>query len=218
MAEEKDEFIRDIEEDLKRERAIRLWKRYGHYVIGLAVLIVAGTAAWVGWREYDRRQAAAEGVRYLDAIGRATVPAEREAATAAFARMARDGRAGFAPLAALQLAALQSGGDPAGAIAQYRALANDSRASPDIQALAQLLAAMHAVDTADAAQVERDLQPLMATGNPWRHLANEIAAVAALRGGNTARARELYTRISDDSSAPGGIRARAAEMIQALGG
>lgn len=218
MAEEKDEFIRDIEEDLKRERAIRLWKRYGHYVLALAVLIVAGTAAWVGWREYDRRQASAEAVRYLDAVGRATVPGEREAALAAFARMARDGRAGFAPLAALQLAALQAGGDSAGAIAQYRALTADSRASPDIQALARLLAALHAVETADAAQIESELQPLMGSDSPWRHLASEIAAVAALRGGNTARARELYARISDDAAAPAGIRTRAAEMIQALGG
>jgi hypothetical protein len=74
------------------------------------------------------------------------------------------------------------------------------------------------VDTADAAQVERDVQPLMANDSPWRHLASEIAAAAALRSGNTARARELYTRISDDSAAPSNIRARAAEMIQALGG
>jgi hypothetical protein len=218
MADEKDEFIRDIEEDLKRERAIRLWKRYGHYVVALAVLIVAGTAAWVGWREYDRGQAAAEAVRYLDAVGRATVPSERDAALAAFSRMARDGRAGFAPLAALQSAALQAGSDSAGAIAQYRALANDSRASPDIQALARLLAALHAVESADGAQIDRDLQPLMAADSPWRHLASEIAAIAALRGGNTTRARELYARISDDSAAPAGIRARAAEMIQALGG
>jgi hypothetical protein len=120
MADEKDEFIRDIEEDLKRERAIRLWNRYGHYVIAAAVLIVAGTAGWVGWKEYDRRQTAAEAVRYIDAVSRASIPAERESALAGLTRMAREGRAGFAELAALQAAGLQAGADSASAIPRAR--------------------------------------------------------------------------------------------------
>jgi hypothetical protein len=39
-----------------------------------------------------------------------------------------------------------------------------------------------------------------------------------VRGGNTDKARELYTKIADDADAPAGLRARAAEMLAVLGG
>ena len=71
---------------------------------------------------------------------------------------------------------------------------------------------------ADRAAIDRAIEPLTGEASRWRHVALEIGAVAAARAGDNARARELYTRIADDQAAPQGIRARAAEMLQALGG
>ena len=36
--------------------------------------------------------------------------------------------------------------------------------------------------------------------------------------GDTAAAKKSYAELSDDANAPPGIRARAAEMLEALGG
>ena len=38
------QFIREIDEELRRDRLAKLWELYGHYAVGAAVLIVA--AAW----------------------------------------------------------------------------------------------------------------------------------------------------------------------------
>jgi hypothetical protein len=40
--------------------------------------------------------------------------------------------------------------------------------------------------------------------------------VIALGDGDTASARELYTKISDDREAPAGLRQRATQMLAAL--
>ena len=42
------QFIREIDEELRRERLMKLWERYGAYAVGAAVLIVAATAGWRG--------------------------------------------------------------------------------------------------------------------------------------------------------------------------
>jgi hypothetical protein len=40
------DIFQEVEEDVRRERYEKLWKKYGNYIIALAVLIVAGVAAW----------------------------------------------------------------------------------------------------------------------------------------------------------------------------
>ena len=37
------EFFRELEEDVRRDRIVRLWTKYRDLVIALAVLVVAGT-------------------------------------------------------------------------------------------------------------------------------------------------------------------------------
>lgn len=212
------ELIQEIEEDLRRERALKFWKTYGTAIAAGVAAIVAATGAYVGWREYDRRQAAAESVRYFEAMGRAA-GGERESALTSFGSIARDGRPGFAILARFQEAGLKAGtGDRPGAQTTYQSIAADERVPSELRALASVLAALGTIEASDRAAVERAVEPLTGPSSHWRHVALEIAAVAAMRAGEDARARELYTRIADDQTAPQGIRARAAEMLQALRG
>jgi hypothetical protein len=211
------ELIQEIEEDLRRERALKLWKEYGKYAIAAAVAVVAATGGFVAWREYDRNQALAESNRFFEALGRAQT-GDAQAAQLAFARIAREGRPGFAILARLEDAALEAAGDRAAGAADFRAIAADAGVPPEIRALANVMAALAVVDSANREEVERSLASLSGADSQWRHLALEITAAAAARAGDAARARELYARIADDQAAPQGVRARAAEMIQALGG
>ena len=44
-----------------------------------------------------------------------------------------------------------------------------------------------------------------------------LLALTALRANDPARARQLLTQLADDANAPQGTRARAAEMLAALG-
>ena len=70
-------------------------------------------------------------------------------------------------------------------------------------------------DGGASAAVER-LQPLTASGNPWRASALDLTAAAKLKAGDRGGALAIYKELADDLSAPQGLRARAAEMAAAL--
>lgn len=210
------DIFNEVDEDLRRDRAQELWKKYGNYVMVLAVLVVAGTAAFVFWRDYERKQAEAGAAAYLAAVDQARGEAGATAEQA-LAAVARDGRSGYALLARFQEAGLKGrNGDSAGAAAIYWAIASDSGAERTLRDVATLLALLNAPEGAATPDQERALAALAASNSPWRHMAWEIAALADIRAGRLAQARANYTRIADDPDAPPGIRARAAEMLAAL--
>ncbi len=213
-----DEIFREVDEDLQRERYMRLWQRYGRYVAGAALAAVLATAAWVGWQSYDlsRRQALSD--RYATA---AALAAEGEVAGSinAFAELAGDTSTGYRVLARLRQAALlRRNGDAVGALAVYDAAAADGGAPQTLRDLATILGALHGLDLRDNSEVTRRLDPLAADDSPWRFSARELLALVALRAGDQARARELLQALADDLSAPQGLRARAAELLAALRG
>jgi hypothetical protein len=49
-------------------------------------------------------------------------------------------------------------------------------------------------------------------------LARELLAVLMIQEGDKVGARKALERLSDDAAAPAGVRARASEMLAALGG
>jgi hypothetical protein len=212
------DIFTEVDEDLRRDRAERLWKAYGKYVMAVAVAIVLGTGAWTFWTDHQRKQAASEGERFFAASSRLAA-ADPQQAIGAFDALGREGKSGFRTIALLHEAGLKSrNNDLPGALAIYRAVANDVAADPDLRDAASLLGALVSVETLAPAEIDSMLARLTTTTSPWRFSALEVSAVAAMRAGNAARAKELYARIADDPAAPGSARARAAEMLQAIGG
>jgi hypothetical protein len=212
------DIFREIDEELRRDNLGKLWARYGAYVIGLAVVIVVATAAVVGWREYQAGVQRAESVRYAAALDLVSKNQLSQAADS-FSLLAREAGGGQAVLARFQEAALRAkAGDEAAAIGAYKALAQDGSVDVVYRDLATLLAALHELGSADPKSVIAEVAPLSTEGNPWRPSALEITALANLRAGDRAKARDIYKGLADDLTAPQGLRARAAEMIAALAG
>lgn len=212
------DIFQEIDEDVRRERLEQLWKRYGSYVVGVALMLVLGTAGVMGWREYRDRQNQAQSQRFIAAMDQAT-RGEDAAAKETFAKLAADAGAGYAALAKLQEAALLAkGGDAAGAAKVYEDMAADGRIDQVFRDLAVIMQVQDTIATGDPAKLAQMLAPLLGEKNPWRHSATELSALLAQRGGDTAKAKELYTKLADDLSAPQNMRARATEMLAILGG
>jgi hypothetical protein len=74
---------------------------------------------------------------------------------------------------------------------------------------------MQGLDSDPQATITR-LEPLTASGKPWRASALELTAAARLKLGDKTAALEIYKKLADDLAAPEGVRARAAEMAAAL--
>ena len=211
------DVFQEVEEELRRDRAAQLWKRYGNYLIGAALAIIIGTAGFVAWRDYRDRQAAEQGERFF-AVAAEAAAGDVQKAIESADQLARNSASGYAVLSRMIEAALKDrAGDRDESIAMYRSVAADSSAPKELQDAARLLAALHSLEKIEPAELERQLAPLQADRSAWRYSAIELSALMAARTGEAAKARDLYKKIADDPGAPAGLRARAAEMIAVLG-
>jgi hypothetical protein len=214
------DIFREVEEELRQERFEKLWQRYGKFVIAAAVLVVLTVAGIKGWDHWRTTQRNADSARF-SAAAAAMQAGKSEDAAALFAKLAQDGGDGFAVLARFNQATLRArGGDIKGAVDLFDTIARDGGVPEEMRNAATIYAVMHGMEApdADTAALTAKLQPLAAGTNPWRHSAKELTALLALRGGDEAKARELYKSIADDIVAPSRMRTRATELLAVLGG
>jgi hypothetical protein len=210
------DIFREIDEDLRRDNLAQLWKKYGNYVIGLAVLIVVATAAIVGWRAYQDKQRETQGGEYASALDLARQGKDADAA-AAFAALAQKADAGRALLARFEEAASKvNTGDVADAIALYDRMAADNSMDPAFRDVATLLSARYTIDKGDPQTAIAKLQPLAAPASAWRGLALEMIALAELKAGDKSKAQKDFDSLGKDTTAPQAVRQRAAAMAEAL--
>ena len=216
----------EVEEELRAERAHQMLKRYGGLIVAGALVIVGAAAGWQGWQWYQARQDATAAIEYLTAMNLADAPtaagssaASRSAAIAALANVEAQAPEGYATLARLRQAALKAdSGDLQGAAALWDQVAGDAAADPLLRDLASLLWAQHLLDKAAPAQLEPRLKALAVPDNPWHALAEEQLALLDLRLGKRDEARTALSHLAEDTTAPNGLRGRAAALVSRLGG
>ncbi len=77
-----DSFIREVNEEMRRDQAQALWDRFGPALLVLAILVVVGTAAFVGYRYWDETRANRSGDAFSQALKLANDGKSDEALTA----------------------------------------------------------------------------------------------------------------------------------------
>ncbi len=97
-------------------------------------------------------------------------------------------------------------------------LADDGAADQALRDLAAFLAVLYQMDSAAPGELDARLAPLMTEASPWRASARELAGLLAFRRGEMAAARDIFTGLVDDATAPREVRGRAAEFLAILGG
>lgn len=66
--EESDVLLREMEEDLRRERLRLLWKRFGNAIIGLSAGVIVITLLSVAWKSYQESREVKHTSAFLNAI------------------------------------------------------------------------------------------------------------------------------------------------------
>jgi len=209
------DIFREIDEELRRENLLKLWSRYGKYVILVVVLAVVIAGAITAWRSHEASERRAQSGRYSAALALVRDGKNADAARL-FAALAQEG-GGYGLLASFQEAELLAkDGDRKGTVAAYDRLAASSGLDREFRDLAVLLSVMHGLPDDDPKVAVERLQRLTENGNPWRASALELTAAAKLKAGDRTGALDIYKTLADDLSAPQRLRARAAEMAAAL--
>ena len=199
-------------DDAVRQDDLKLWwKRWGSWVVAGAVLAVVAVAGLVGWRQYDASQRAQASAAYSVALSK--IGQDNAAARAELNKQAESAPEPYRSLAALAAAQLLD--KPDEQVAALDAVA--SRLPAELSDLALVIAGFRSVDSGklDAALVR--LGPLAQADRPFHASVNELQALAAARKGDLKRARELWTALLKDSTAPQGVQQRAQAMLTLYG-
>lgn len=209
------DIFREIDEELRRENLLKLWSRYGKYVIVAAVLALAIAGAVAAWRSHQASERRAQSGRYSAALALVREGKNADAARL-FAGLSQES-GGYGLLASFEEAELLAkSGDRKGAVAAYDRLAASSGIDREFRDLAVLLSVTHGLPDDDPKVAIERLQRLTENGNPWRASALELTAGAKLKASDRNGALDIYKALADDPSAPQRLRARAAELAAAL--
>lgn len=210
------DIFREVDEEVRRDKWLAFAKKYGVYIgiaVAAVVLTVAGNEAWKAWQQQQRTEASQ---RYFVASQQTDAEEEPETALSAFEEIASEDNGGYSLLAAFQEAGiLARNGSPEEAAATLESVAGSS--APQVWRDAALIqAAQYRLDMGDYQAVEDMLSEQIESQGPYRPLALEVAALAALERGDTARAREHLEAIADDAQASGRVRQRATQMLATI--
>ena len=209
------DIFREIDEELRRDNLLKLWSRYGRYVVAIAVLALVVAGAIVAWRDHQLSERRGQSTHYAGALTLARDGKESDAVKV-FAAIANES-GGYAVLAPFEEAGLLAkSGDHEAAAAAYDRIAAGNDLDPNFHGLAVLLSVMQRMPETDPHTTIDRLEPLIASGNPWRPTAVELMALARLQSGDRSGALDLFKSLADDLATPQNLRARAAEMAVAL--
>lgn len=218
MASEDDNFIREVNEELRSDAANAFWKKYGKFVIGGAVAIVVGVAGNVGYKNYVEGQAAASGDIFLEGLTHAREGRQDEA-IAAFDQLKADGFGAYPVLAKMRSATvLADQGETAEAISEFQSVANDGSVPDALKDVAKIRAGYLLVDAGTYDDVSAQVELLTNTTNPMRHSAREILGLSAYKANDLTRAKEWFELIIEDTSSPPQLSSRAQVILDLIAG
>ncbi len=209
------DIFSEVDDDLRRDTFLKLWKQYGIYLIIAAGLIIVGTAAWRGYLTYTEVQANAGADRFLAAVELANKDKAKDA-IAALEDAAKAGPSGYSVLSRLRQASeQQKSGDNRAALATLDALSSDSNAPLAVQEFALVRAAAVAVDLGDLKGVEQRVGRFNDPGSSWRNAARELIALAAFKAKDYAKVRSVILPVTVDFQASQDTKGRA-QLLLAL--
>jgi hypothetical protein len=210
-------FLREVDENLRRDQMADFAKKYSGVMIGALVLFLAAAGGFIYWQNYKQQQAEkqveqiaqtfkdigtgkiSEAPKQLDALADSHSKSVR--ATALFARAA---------------VALQQN-DTKLAIAKYREIAGAGSLPQPYRDAALIRQTALEFDSLKPEEVIARMRPLAQPGNPWFGSAGEMTAMALIKQGKNAQAGELFAKMARDKQVPDTLRARFVQIASTLG-
>jgi hypothetical protein len=210
-------FLREVDENLRRDRVQDFFKDYGKWLIAAVVLFLAAVGGWIYWDNRQREQAAVDSEKlhqtFSDIAAGKTNAAEKSLKDLTESR----GDAIRASAVLAEAAIALDKNDRAAAIAKYREVSNDKGLPDAYRDLANIRMTALEFDTLKPEEVISRMEPLAKAGNPWFGSAGEMTALALLKQGKKAEAGRMFAAVAADKKVPDPIRSRAVQIAGTLG-
>jgi len=210
-------FLREVDENLRRDRMQDFAKTYGKWLIAALVLFLIAVAGWLYWQNRQQEKAA-EQSEELMGIYTDIGTGKTEQAAKRLQPLENSDNDVVRSLALLTEAAVAlDRNDRATALSNYRTIAADEGLPEAYRNLGLVRATALEFDQLKPEEVIARLEPLARPGNPWFGTAGELTALAYLKQGQSDRAGRLFAAIAADRQVPETIRNRSVQIAGTLG-
>jgi hypothetical protein len=210
-------FLREVDENLRRDQMEQFAKRYGKWLIVLVVLFLVAVGGYLYWQKKQQEKATAQSEELM-AIYNDIGSGKTDAAKKKLQPLETAGSDVVRSLALLTEAAIAlDANDRDTALAKYRTISADKGIPEPYRDLALLRATTLEFDKLKAEEVISRLEPITKPGNPWFGSAGELTAMAYIKQGHNDQAGRLFAAIAADKQVPDTIRSRAVQIAGTLG-
>jgi len=218
-AAQQDALLREVDDALREDEMLGVFRRYGVPVIAAVLLGLAGLGGFLWWKGERADQQAVRGEHLTKALDRL---AEREpkfdAANKQLDVLAKEDSGGPKAAAVMLRASIaveQGHNDEAAKL--FASVAADEGAPQPYRDLATIREVTLKFDTMPPQQVVTRLKPLAIQGKPWFGSAGELLGLAYLKLGQNNLAGPLFAAIAKDRTVPASLCSRAVSMAGVLG-
>ena len=209
-----EEFIREVDEDLKEQKRIKLWKQLLPYVLSISLGIVIFTSGYVFWENYSKKSNQRLGDDFTAAVQLLNED-DLDAALIALDRIVDKGSDGYVTLAKMKKASvLINRGETEKGLAIYLDLEKNA-IDQSFRDISTILYVMNSMDKKDPNKLLEKIKKLESS-NVWKSSALEMKAFLYLKMNNEEEAKETFQSILDLQSSPSSLANRAKNMIEFL--
>ena len=210
-------FLREVDENLRRDQMEQFAKTYGKWLIAAVVLFLAAAGGYLYWQNKQQEKASVQSEELM-AIYNDIGAGKTDQAKKRLQPLENANNDMVRTLTLLTEAAIAlDSNDRDTALAKYRSISNGDGLPEAYRNLATIRATALEFDKLKPEEVVSRLEPLTKPGEPWFGSAGEMTAMAYLKQGQKDKAARLFAAIAKDQQVPETIRNRAMQIAGTLG-
>lgn len=210
-------FLREVDDDLRRDRMEQFMKRYGAWLVVAVILFLVAVAGYLYWQKKQQQKATAQSEELM-AIYNDIGAGKTDAAKKKLQPLENASSDLVRSLALLTEAAIAlDANDRDTALAKYKTVSADNDLPDPYRDLALVRATSLEFDKLKPEEVISRMEPLTKPGNPWFGSAGELTAMAYIKQGHNDQAGRLFAAIAADKQVPETMRNRAVQIAGTLG-
>ena len=229
MAEKFDEFIDDVEKDMRQEKLEKVWKEYGKLISTTVVLIISIATGWVVWKNNVEKELNLTSQKFMkaqDLVERGNV----NEGLGVYDSLLNSSSKTYAALARIAKTTLLSNkGDEELKKGEelLKTLSTNKSADSILRDFATLSLIRIDLDRTDLKTIDdavkskliahtATLDTLSVKDAPWALLAQEIKGIILYSLKDYTKASEIFVKIAQTKDCPRGLLARAEIMSQLI--
>ncbi len=228
MTDKFDEFLEEVESDIRQEKFQKLWEEYGKTAVAAVIGVFVLTGGYMAWQNHQHKQHQLYSEQFIgaeDLISQGKI-VEAMGVMQSLSQVSHKSYAILARFAQASLYAQEGPNENFTASKEiYESIAKDSKVDKSLRDLATFfLVNMKVDETTDFGDQKTlneflsDLELLVHRDNPWHNLANELKGFILFKQNDLVNASEVFVALAQDPKTPDNMRMRAQLMSQTIAG